>query len=251
MKNFNNLKVSLVFIIGVIAPFNIVHADDIPLCRPEIVITTRGDNITASKYTSNFEEYSIRQMKLMCMQEKQEKVEKARSELEKLQQAQAHQLYLNKISSLIQDYSDIDSNTAYKYAALIDKVTTEFKQKYNFDKNVSKLLALIFVESDFNYKAVSNAGAKGLMQLMPDTFNSVKSEIGLTNSNIFDPETNIKAGYYYFCKNEKTYGTDKALVAYNQGYSNLDSALRLSRGRTTSYLSRVQNTMELFSKALK
>jgi membrane-bound lytic murein transglycosylase MltF len=51
--------------------------------------------------------------------------------------------------------------------------------------------ALIFQESSFEERAVSVAGAQGLMQLMPD----VSAEMGV--ANIMRPEANIRAGVLY------------------------------------------------------
>jgi soluble lytic murein transglycosylase-like protein len=72
--------------------------------------------------------------------------------------------------------------------------------------------SVIQVESNYNPYAVSTAGARGLMQLMPGT----ARELGVTNT--FDPRQNIEAGVKYLKYLKDLYQDDKlALAAYNAG----------------------------------
>lgn len=75
------------------------------------------------------------------------------------------------------------------------------------------VLSVIDVESDFNRFAVSNAGAQGLMQIMPFWL----KEIGHPKDNLFNMQTNLRMGCtilrYYL---DKEHGKlRKALARYN------------------------------------
>ena len=75
------------------------------------------------------------------------------------------------------------------------------------------LLAVVLSESGGNPRAVSPAGASGLMQLMPDT----ARELGV--SDVFDPVENLRAGARYLRAKLSEFGGDLglALAAYNAG----------------------------------
>ena len=75
------------------------------------------------------------------------------------------------------------------------------------------LRAVIVVESGFDPDATSSAGARGLMQLMPETARSY----GV--SDVFDPRQNVLAGAAHLRYLIDRYGDDYelALAAYNAG----------------------------------
>ncbi|MBQ4133681.1 MAG: lytic transglycosylase domain-containing protein [Desulfovibrionaceae bacterium] len=74
------------------------------------------------------------------------------------------------------------------------------------------LAAILKAESDFNARAVSPKGARGAMQIMPDTGRA----LGL--QNFFDPEANLDAGASYFSSLLQEFSrTELALAAYNAG----------------------------------
>lgn len=80
---------------------------------------------------------------------------------------------------------------------------------------------VIKAESDFKSDAVSQKGAIGLMQLMPDTYKWLCEKVGDENTNpdfLYIPETNIKYGTYYLSNLYTEFGNwENALAAYNAG----------------------------------
>ena len=79
--------------------------------------------------------------------------------------------------------------------------------------DVALVHAVITAESGYNPKAVSRAGAQGIMQLMPDT----ARRFGVQNS--FDPEQNIHGGVKYLSALLAMFNGNKelAVAAYNAG----------------------------------
>ena len=78
-------------------------------------------------------------------------------------------------------------------------------------------LNLVRAESNFNPKAVSNKGAKGLCQLMPGT----ARKLGVKNP--YDVDENLEAGARYLKQLYNKYRSWKlALAAYNAGPNAVD-----------------------------
>jgi len=92
----------------------------------------------------------------------------------------------------------------------IDYLIGQASKKYDLSPKL--ISAIIKQESGGNPHAVSNKGAAGLMQLMPDTAQS----LGVTDS--FNPKQNIFAGAKYIRSLLDQFGDVKlALAAYNAG----------------------------------
>ena len=91
------------------------------------------------------------------------------------------------------------------------------------EQGVSPLMvtAVIAVESSFKPNAVSNKGAKGLMQLMPDT----ARRFGVDPDDLFDPNENLRAGCAYLRWLAERFDDDPVLVlaAYNAGEGAVDT----------------------------
>ena len=104
------------------------------------------------------------------------------------------------------------------------------------------LKAIATQESQLNQNAISEAGARGLMQLMPDTFAET-----MPNGNINDIFDNALAGAMYFKKMMEATGNDvkKALSAYNAGLAgNFDNA------ETRNYVVKVLEYLEIIREQI-
>lgn len=102
--------------------------------------------------------------------------------------------------------------------------------------------AVMRVESNGDSRAVSSAGAMGLMQIMHATWAALRARYGL-GADPFDARDNIMAGAAYLRAMHDRYGNVTAmLAAYNAGPGRYDE--HLSRGRplpaeTRAYLARL------------
>jgi soluble lytic murein transglycosylase len=82
-------------------------------------------------------------------------------------------------------------------------------------------LALMRQESNFETQAVSPAGARGLMQLMPATARAMARELGEPSlaTRLFEPLANMRLGAAYLAKRIEDFdrAVPLALAAYNAG----------------------------------
>lgn len=103
------------------------------------------------------------------------------------------------------------------------------------------LLMVILRESSFQPCAVSPVGARGLMQLMPET----AEELGVRDP--FDPEENLAAGAKFLGKLLRRYGGDLtlALGAYHMGPGAMDDRKQAPLGPATrQYVSGILRLLE-------
>ena len=105
----------------------------------------------------------------------------------------------------------------------------QYVRKYAYEYNISEVVifAVIKVESDFDTNAESVAGARGLMQMLPSTFEWLTGDehLGehLHKDELFDPEVSIRYGTYYlnYLYQKFDRNMDTALAAYNGGEGNV------------------------------
>jgi soluble lytic murein transglycosylase-like protein len=104
--------------------------------------------------------------------------------------------------------------------------------------------AVIKQESNFKEDAVSNKGAIGLMQLMPNTSDILGVE------DPFDAEQNIFGGARYLRQLIDLYGgnLNKALAAYNAGPERVDSEIP-DIPETVGFIESVLDNYDKFSKS--
>ncbi|SHI49459.1 lytic transglycosylase domain-containing protein [Desulfosporosinus lacus] len=99
-------------------------------------------------------------------------------------------------------------------------VVEKYAEQYGVDPLF--VLAVIREESKFLPRSESHKGAKGLMQLMPSTAQSIAESIGdkaYSEEYLLDPEKNIQYGTWYLASLQKLFLNNRPLViaAYNGG----------------------------------
>lgn len=108
---------------------------------------------------------------------------------------------------------------------------TMLSRMHNVDTEWALVHALIRQESAFDYEAVSPAGARGLMQLMPATARDIAQKKGLRHSTDWltrNPDYNIRLGSYYIQQMLDYYDGSYplAVAAYNGGPGRVDRWLK-------------------------
>lgn len=125
----------------------------------------------------------------------------------------------------------------------LDKLIGKVSLALDLDPSLVK--AVIKTESNFDHKAVSRVGAKGLMQLMPGT----AKDLGVKDP--FNPVENVWAGARYLKKMLDRHGGNlsNALASYNWGPGNFDRKGKSNMpGETRRYISTVTRHYSRFKK---
>ena len=116
-----------------------------------------------------------------------------------------------QFASMVNQAADGEQTQATMPPAEIEQLVQANAATWQVDPALVR--AVIANESGFNPKATSKTGAQGLMQLEPDTAQS----LGVTDS--YDPEQNVWGGTRYLRGLLDRFGGDvtKAVAAYNAG----------------------------------
>lgn len=112
--------------------------------------------------------------------------------------------------------SPTPAGTAKLTPADLHEMLTRAGSEHNID--VDLLASVVKAESGGNARAVSHAGAQGLMQLMPNT----AADLGVEDS--FQPDQNVRGGSAYLDALLTRYNDNLALAlaAYNAGPAAVD-----------------------------
>ncbi len=108
---------------------------------------------------------------------------------------------------------------------------SDYVEYYAAENNIDKYLvyAVIKTETSYNPNAVSGVGARGLMQIMEETFDWIKYRLGdeeTEYSDMFNPEDNIRYGCYLLgYLHEQFENTDTAMAAYHAGVNRVSGWL--------------------------
>jgi hypothetical protein len=112
-------------------------------------------------------------------------------------------------------YQIIDFSTKYDIPAGLTRTIFEASLSEGIDPELA--FRLVRLESDFNPRAVSSAGAVGLTQLLPST--AAFYQKGVTREALFDGPTNLRIGFKYLRRLLTLFDGNvrNALLAYNRG----------------------------------
>lgn len=75
-----------------------------------------------------------------------------------------------------------------------------------------------------NQKMISDKGALGLMQVLPETYAEMRAQYGL-GADVFDPKNNISAGTAYLRWLRGKYGFPAMFAAYNAGPGSVEAVM--------------------------
>lgn len=150
------------------------------------------------------------------------------------------------------------------YKIEFEELVTQYSSEFDIDPYL--VYAVIKTESGFEPDAISNVGARGLMQIMNDTFDWIKLKLQDDNSKSFDdmfiPAENIRYGCFllsYLYKEFQVYET--AIAAYhagrtatakwltNQDYSDDGYSLnKIPIKDTNHYVNKVMKAFNIYKK---
>lgn len=131
--------------------------------------------------------------------------------------------FLLAVLSLRGGYSQMEEQT---YPEKYGEYVEYYAGKYALDPLI--LYAVIRTESGFDPNAQSGVDARGLMQITEETFDWIKGRIApdepLVFEDLYDPETNVRFGSYYFACCLDRYAGDlaTAAAAYHSGWGTVD-----------------------------
>ena len=176
--------------------------------------------------------------------------------LNRIQNIQQRIKEIENLSTAGPDTLSQSNNNANKQSTPIAERQTEFSQNFanNTDNRLAKIIddkarslgvspklisAMVKVESNGNPAAVSEAGAIGLMQLMPATAKELKV-------NPYDQEQNLAGGIQYIKDLAYRYqDLDLALAAYNAGPEKVDRYQGVPPyPETQNYIKKIRKILE-------
>lgn len=138
---------------------------------------------------------------------------------------------LNTADRTLNDLRESRERAEKEYQELVSSHQTRYRDTIKYYAAVNRIdpayvAAIIKRESDYDPHAVSNKGARGLMQLMPDSFEWIAPKYGIAKDDLdalFEPENAIKLGCYLLGYISPMFDGDPILVAcaYHAGWGNV------------------------------
>lgn len=169
--------------------------------------------------------------------------------IDEISRTQVQRIYeTSRIYSILMSYwADLSENTGRSIATTI---LTE-SQRHSLDPML--ILAMIHVESRFSPNAVSENGARGLMQIRPSVAAGLAQEAKIKNwegeKSLVDPILNIKLGIFYLGQLKNNFNDLKlALTAYNLGPASLRQRLNDGEDLPFTYAKKVLSIHHAYRK---
>lgn len=123
----------------------------------------------------------------------------------------------------------------------IAEMVYDESMQYNVDYRL--VLAIMKIESNFRYDAISHKGARGLLQVKPSTAKYIAPDAGVKwrgAKTLDEPEKNIKIGVHLFSSLVENFqNINMALHAYHVGPTRLKRILAEKKRPQRRYLNRV------------
>jgi len=143
-----------------------------------------------------------------------------------------------------------------RYPLRYDAIVTGHARNHDLDPAL--LAAVIYTESKFDPDARSEAGAVGLMQLLPDTARGIAIRTGgdrFVVADLVDPEINVRYGSWYLRNLLDRYDDElrTALAAYHAGPGNVDRwrarGGEIEFPETRAYVDKVMGLVGVYARA--
>ncbi len=150
------------------------------------------------------------------------------------------------------------------YPIEYEDIVTQETAKYEIEPSL--VYAVIRSESSFRPQAKSTAGAMGLMQLTPETFQWLQTKVNpgepMDDTALNDPKVNIRYGVYLLSLLRSQYDDETVVpCAYNAGMGNVNKWLKnvetspdgetlssIPIEETRNYVDRVLKSKEMYEK---
>jgi len=152
-----------------------------------------------------------------------------------------------KIFQVIEDFQ-----VGFSEREKINLANVIFEESRRFNYDPMLIMAVILTESSFKKGQVSDAGARGVMQVMPLVGEDLAERTGLGwqgTEQLFDPVTNVRLGtLHLFEQILKFKDVKQGIIAYNYGETRLRGYLRKNRPLPGQYFRRVWNNYNMLKE---
>jgi soluble lytic murein transglycosylase len=145
------------------------------------------------------------------------------------------------VSQIIDYIQDKNMQLEDEELRTISETVYDESMRYNIDYRL--VLAIMTIESNFRYDAVSERGARGLLQVKPSLARYIAEDVGVKwrgAETLDEPEKNIKIGVHFFSSLIDDFQSiNMALHAYHVGSARFKEILSEKKKPQKRYLNLV------------